>query len=218
LLFFKPLIISFKKNHSDGFSFVELIIVAALMLFLLSLVFPLLFSLRAELALGQTVRQVKTDLLAGLIYGTSGKSFAALESGDLLDPQGIPSHYGFHFKKVDPPQILSSYRYMEFRNEPREKEWTPLYEIQKEWTPGISLKSMVLKNDSETDGESFASLWVVFVPPFSKILFIPGEAMQPLEDLATSPLYRQMGLEFAYKDHPQSTWIWLDSHKRLRVE
>lgn len=166
----------------------------------------------------RTVKQVKTDLLSALAYGASGKSFAALAADDLLNPELIPSHYGLQFTVAEDPLGPPSYRYVEFRNDPQQNQSKTLYEAEKEWSvPGTFLKSIVLRSGSDDEEKEVLSAWVVFVPPFGKVLFASADDVGDLEEISSQSYARQIGLEFGYKDRPQTSWIWFDVGKTLSI-
>jgi len=210
--------IFYPLKKTNGFTFVELLIVATIALFLLTLSVPFVTSVRADVSLARTTKQIKTDLLATLAYGASGKSFAALSENDLLNPGFIPSHYAMQFTVAPSSLEPTSYYYMELRTDSNLSESKQLYKVEKELdVPGTFLKSIRLKATPEEEGKFIESVWVVFVPPFGKVLFAPGETLEDLESIEQESIYSQMELVFGYKDRPQETVLRFDTSKTLSV-
>ncbi len=220
------------QSKNKGFTFVELIIVVALALFLLGLSVPFVTALRSDIAMLRSLKQVKTDLLSTAAYALSGKSFAALAADDLLNPELIPSHYGLLLKAEEGEGAGQSYRYFEWRSRPLHEDpptAKTLYWIEKELpSPGVSLRSIRLKQSLEDPGTPADSLLLVSVPPFGRLHVAPGQGQlesdspgdldlpQALED-SLSIAYAE--LDFSYDDEPLSLrTLRLGADKTLIIE
>jgi|GEM_PF-2666580 len=160
---------SIKTN--SGFTFIELIVVMTITAGLLALSAPMLNTLRSQVAMEQTVRQAKTEMLSGIRSALAGKSVAALSADKLDDPTLIPSHYGLALVAGIGDQGDSTYKYIEFAapdgGMPKE-----IYSIEKEWpSPSAYLKEIRLKKNSSDSGRAVDQLLVLFTSPFAKMLF-----------------------------------------------
>lgn len=156
--------------------------------------------------------------MASLAYSSSGKSFAALSENDPLNPELIPSHYGLYFKIDTDPLEPTPYHYVELRSDPDLNQSKQLYSMEKKFdVPGTFLKSILLKESPEDEGELVESAWIVFVPPFSRVLFASEETIGPLKEIEAQSNYHSIELEFAYKDKPQTTVIKFDTGKTLTI-
>lgn len=154
-----------------GFTFIELIVVMTIMSGLLALSAPMLNTLRSQVAMGQTVRQAKTEVLSGIRSALAGKSVAALSNDKLEDASLIPGLYGLALTAGIGDQGESTYRYIEFAA-PEEGVAAEIYSIGKEWpSPSVYLKEIHLKKDPSDPGRSAQQLLILFAPPFATMSF-----------------------------------------------
>ncbi len=167
-----------KKNQPSGFTFVELIIVSALMMVLLGLSVPFVTSLRSELSMSGTLRQVKTDVVTTMGYALAGKSIAALTSGDLNNPELIPSHYALFFQADDDYGNPTPYSYVECTTEilnRNQYNTKSIYSIEKDMpSETVILKDIRLKMNESDSGQSVDSAFIFFSSPFAKVNLFNG--------------------------------------------
>lgn len=207
---------SAKKSRLKGFTFVELILVSALMMLLLGLSVPFVTSLRSELAMKETLRQVKTDVITGMGYALAGKSIAALSSGDLTNSNLIPSHYALFFEKDNTYGDPAPYYYVELSTElvnRNQYNTKTIYSIAKEMpSEVVFLKDIRLKKTETDIGVSVTSSTIFFSAPFANVNFIagqpaivenPGYTFNSL-DVFSNDDYRFIDLVFQFKDESET--------------
>lgn len=197
---------------------VELLVVMTLMAFVLGMAAPFATSIRSDIAMRKTIRQVKTDLLTNIGYSLAGKSITALTAGDLMNPDLIPSHYALYFKADDDFGDPAPYKYVEMRSEIESstvQKAKVIYQIDKEMpSPTIYISDIRLKTSESESGSSVDSAYIFFIPPFGKVVFINGNHDSLVENSSSSfdPLssfqeyadIKGIELDFKYKDDDDS--------------
>ncbi len=220
-----------RTPHNKGFTMVELLIVAALMMFLIALAAPFASSIRSDIAMRKVVRYTKSEILSTLAYALSSKSFAALSENDLTNPDLIPSHYALYFKSDDDYGSQSPYYYIELRSEIVDSETQfakSIYSIEKEIaSPTVYLKEIRLKENDEDAGTPVDSAFIFFTPPFGKVNFVTGHDEIIGNDSATintisafkeSLENKIIELDFQYKDEEQTlTTLRFGADKILNI-
>ncbi len=196
------------KRYIDnkGFTFIEMLIVLALMAMLIALSAPFIASLRSDIAMQNTLRQVKTDLVSTMSYSMAGKSFASLSANDLMNPKLIPAAYALYFTKDDDYGDQTPYQYLELTAEEEglNKSMKNSYKNPHDYaSPSVYLKKIVLKGESNE--KTVNSAYIIIMPPFGKILFVQ-EDENLLLHLVEDDLYQNQSdfdkieLYFQYKD------------------
>lgn len=210
---------------------IELLIVLVIIMVLLALSAPFVTSLRSDVSIAQTLKEVKSDLVATMSYSMAGKSFASLASADGPSPELMPSRYALFFKK-DAAGIQNPYYYLETKTQTASSTNQPtqsIYRLEKEMpSPGVFLKSIRLINAAGVSKE-VDSVMVFFTPPFGKVVIVDGTG---LINLTTDPnfsfnlldtfkpanTYEKMELDFQYKDDlPTLTTITFGIDKIINV-
>lgn len=196
---------------------IELLVVMTLMALILTMAAPFASSIRSDIAMRKTIRQIKTDLVTNIGYSLAGKSIAALTEGDLMNPNLIPSHYALYFKKDDDFGNPTPYRYVEVRSEIQSsttQQAKVLYQIEKEIpSPAIYISDIRLKTSESGSGNSVDSAYIFFTPPFGKIVFLNGydslvennsSSFDPISAFKESASIKGIELDFKYKDDEDS--------------
>jgi len=215
-----------QHSRTKGFTFIELIVVMALMAILIALSAPFVASLQSDIAMQRNLRQVKVDLVSIISYSLAGKSFAALSADDLMDPKNIPAAYALYFETDTDYGDQTSYRYMEFTAEEDglNQAMELSYDIPHEYvSPAVYLKELNLINSITGTSQSVNSAYIVVVPPFGKILFVnKGENF--ITGLSADGFYQdqknfdEIELHFQYKDDELSeTVISLNQSKIINI-
>jgi prepilin-type N-terminal cleavage/methylation domain-containing protein len=216
-------------NHPNkkGFTFVELLIVMAIMAGLLALSAPMVTALRSQVVLNQTIRHAKTDLITTLGYSLAGKSIAALSTpGQAENPDLIPSLYALAFQTDPEAGDPTPYRYLEYTtsmDSSNTQSSKTIYEIDKDLpSTNVFLKTIRLKKNAEDDGHTVSSLHVFFIPPFGKIAFagdlVETTSFDPVATLAAGQADTVAELTFQYKDDPdQSITLSLGTDKTIQI-
>lgn len=217
--------------HSKGFTMVELLIVAALMMFLMALAAPFASSIRSDIAMRKVTKHTKSEILSTLAYALSSKSFAALTQDDLTNPELIPSHYALYFKSDDGYGDQSPYYYIELRSEIVDAEIQlaeSIYSIEKEIaSPAVYLKEIRVKENDEDAGTPVDSAFIFFTPPFGKVNFITGHdeiigdvsaTINTISAFKESIGNKIIELDFQYKDEEQTlTTLRFGADKILNI-
>lgn len=196
---------------------IELLVVMGLMMILLAIAAPFASSIRSDISMKKTVRQIKTDIITNIGYSLAGKSIAALSARDLTNPDLIPSHYALYFKSDDDYGDQAPYRYIEMTTEIIDssiQKTNVLYQIEKEIaSPVVYLKDIRLKTSESDTGTSVSSAYIIFTPPFGKIVFMNGydsllvddhETFNPITTFKDADNYKIIELDFQYKDDENS--------------
>ncbi len=201
-----------KDLGTRGFTFVELLVVMAIVMFLLGLSVPFVTSLRSEIAMRSTVGQVKTDLVTALGYSLSGKSMAALSARSMKDFSLIPGAYGLYFESSTDYGASHPYQYLEFGSgSPR-----ILYNLKKDnSSPVVFLRHIRVKTSPSDPGRAVDRLTLLFFPPFGRVGFatdslpsIPASySVDSLGGLVSDPTLVSATLEFQYKDDSSKNTI-----------
>ncbi len=196
---------------------IELLVVMTLMAFVLAMAVPFVESIRSDIAMRKTIRQVKTDLVTNIGYSLAGKSIAALVQGDLMNPSLIPSHYALYLKKDDESGNPTPYRYVELRSEIESggsQRIKVLYQIEKEMpSPAVYISDIRLRKSQSDSGSSVDSAYMFFTPPFGKISFVSGydslienntASFDPIVVLGGARDIQKIEIDFKYKDDEDS--------------
>lgn len=204
-----------KINFSSkkAFTFVELLIVSIIAMFLLALSVPMISSLRSTIEIKKTIVQVKTDLLMGMAYSLAGKSMAALSKDNLKDTSLIPSFYALYFIKADDYGEENPYYYKELGTKVSGNiiVTKDLYSIKKELpSPVVYLSSIKIKKDIKDEGREVNDVLIMFSPPLGKIIFLANSSglvqnTDYLAAFASSKDNRILELSFKYKDEDLNT-------------
>ena len=196
---------------------IELLIVMTLIAFVLAMAAPFATSIRSDIAMRKTIRQVKTDLITNIGYSLAGKSIAALTEGNLMNPDLIPSHYALYFKRDDDFVDTTPYRYVELRSEiesSASQRAKVIYQIEKEMpSPTVYISDIRLKTSGADSDNSIKSAYIFFVPPFGKIFFVSGydslvenntASFDPVTVFEESKNIQKIEIDFQYKDDEDS--------------
>jgi len=206
----------YKINSAKGFTFVELILVSALMMLLLGLSVPFVTSLRSEVAMQGTLKQIKTDIVSAMGYSLAGKSIAALSSGDISNPNLIPSHYAIYFHKDDDYGAPTPYNYTECSTDIISNDTyltKTIYSIKKDMpSESIFLKDIRLRVSEVDSGNSVDSAYIFFSAPLAKVNIISGynALVSNLSysfnslDAFTNSDFKYIDLIFQFKDEENS--------------
>jgi len=205
---------------------VELLIVAALMMFLMAMAAPFASSIRSDIAMRKVTKHTKSEILSTLAYALSSKSFAALTQDDLTNPDLIPSHYALYFESDEDYGDQSPYRYIELRSGVADDRMQFIYDIEKEIaSPAVYLKEIRIKENDGDGGATVNSAFIFFTPPFGKVSFVTGR-----DDIISGSLTnintifeesidnKIIELDFQYKDEEQTlTTLRFGADKILNV-
>jgi len=205
------------QNCRAGFTLIEFLIVSGVMMFLLAMAAPFSTSIRSEISMKKTLRQVKTDIITTMGYSLAGKSIAALSEGDLMNTSLVPSHYALYFATDTDYGDQKPYKYLEMTTEiitSSEQETKLVYQKEKEIpSSAIYLKSIRLKKNESDPGLAVNSAFMLFVPPFGKVVFFTGHnslltdasyEFNSLSSIKNASDYRFIELDFQYKDEEQT--------------
>ncbi len=205
-------------KDQPGFTFVELLIVAAIMMVLMGLSVPFVSSLHADIALHRTIRQVKTDFLTNMTYAMSGKSIASLSARSLENADLIPGYYVLHFQRANDYGGDDPYYYLELSSKiglSGNEEAKPIYQLAKEMpSPAVYLKEIRLKTNGADSGTSVASASIFFAPPLGKIFLTTGVdgmidnafySFDPLAVFRQGNVPKTIELVFQYKNETDQT-------------
>ncbi len=212
--------------NNKGFTLIEMLIVLALMAMLIALSAPFVTSLRSDIAMQRTLRQVKTDMVSTIDYSLAGKSFAALSADDLMNPELIPAAYSLYFETSDTYGDQAPYKYLELSadEEGLSKSMSLSYEYEHEYeAPAVYLKEIVLKNSVNSGSTTTDSAHIIILPPFGKILFVNDDEtllLHPMEgDLYQNQNdFDEIELHFQHKDDESSeTILTLDKGKVINI-
>ncbi len=194
------------KPLQKGFTLIELLVVIGLMAIVLGLSVPFVTSLRSDVSLRKTLKQVETDVVSTLNYSLAGKSFAAISSGDLVESELIPAAYLLHFQ-VSEEGDQYPYIYFELADNGggQENPMTITYQKNKDF-PGSSvfLKQIELISRVDQVSESVQSASILIQPPFGRVSFIElgtenlGTFTEQI--LYDDQKYDEIRLSFQYKD------------------
>jgi type II secretory pathway pseudopilin PulG len=220
-----------KKMRSKGFTMVELLVVAALMMFLMAMAAPFASSIRSDIAMRKVTKHTKSEILSTLAYALSSKSFAALSENDLTNPDLIPSHYALYFKTDEDYGDQSPYYYIELRAEVVDAQnqlAKNIYSIEKEIaSPAVYLKEIRIKESDEDEGTPVSSAIVFFTPPFGKVDIVTGHddiINGGSADINTISAFKEsidnkiIELDFQYKDEEQTlTTLRFGADKILNI-
>ncbi|MBN1259017.1 type II secretion system protein [Candidatus Peregrinibacteria bacterium] len=198
-----------------GFTLVELLVVMALMMFLLGMAAPFAASIRSDIAIQKTVRQVKTDLITGNGYALAGKSIAALSEGDLANKENIPAYYALRFTAsadYEESQLNNHYNYQEWGADRQ-----MIYNLEKEWpSAAVYLKEMVLKTDPADAGTPVQEASIIFMPPFGRVYL--GGTFNSEADFIENLKYHFIELHLQYKDNEDlETFMSFGSDKTINL-
>lgn len=215
------------KGHTcrqAGFTLIEMLVVMALMAMLIVLSAPFVASLRSDISMQSTLRQVKVDLVSTISYSLAGKSFAALSADDLMNHKLIPAAYSLYFATDTDYGDQAPYKYLELiaDEEGLEKSMSLSYEYDHEYrSPSVYLKGITLKNTEGTTTTD--SAYIIILPPFGKILFVNDDE-NLLLNLTENDLYQnqhdfdEIQLSFQYKDDESSeTIMTLNKSKVINI-
>lgn len=205
-------------KDQPGFTFVELLIVAAIMMVLMGLSTPFIVSLHADIALRRTVRQVKTDLLTNMTYAMSGKSIAGLSARMPNNVNLIPGYYVLHFRRAGDYGTDNPYYYLELSStigSSGNEVATPIYQLAKEMpSPAVYLKEIRLKTNGADSGASLDSASIFFTSPLGKVSLVTGAngmidnaayALDPIAAFRLGNATKTIELVFQYKNEPDRT-------------
>jgi prepilin-type N-terminal cleavage/methylation domain-containing protein len=203
-------------KSKKGFTLIEMIVVIAIMGILLGLAAPFTTSIRSDISMRKTVRQIKSDIVGNLGYSLAGKSINALVKDDLLNPEQIPSHYALYFQTDNDYGDIIPYQYAEFSTDIQggtSQSSKVIYKIEKEMPNStVYIKDIRLKRQDGDSGVSVNSAYVFFTPPFGKVSFlnnnnqlISGPGMSgSLDNLINSGDFEAIEFDFQYKDEEQN--------------
>jgi prepilin-type N-terminal cleavage/methylation domain-containing protein len=205
-----------KISYNKGFTMIELLIVAALMMFLLALSAPFASSLRSDIAMNRTLQYIKSEIVTDMAYSISGKSITASVEGDLMNPDLIPSYYALYFQTAEDYGADKPHYYVEMRTDMETEPYTEtgvMYKIAKELpSPTVYLREIRVKKDNTDTGTPVDSVFMVFVPPFGKVLFLSNmdslitadSTFDSDEVFREAADYKAVELDFQYKDEEQT--------------
>ena len=209
----------YTKHQNRGFTFVEILIVSALIMVLLGLSAPLVTSLRSVIAIKGTVNQLKTDIITTMGNALAGKSVGALASHNLEDISMIPSHYALVFQADHDYGNVSPYFYNEYTTEIMNNDQyeTKLsYSISKDMpSESVFLTDIRLKNNESDIGQSVDDAFIFFSAPFAKVNLISGHnniiselgsSFNSANDFKDSD-FKYIDLVFQFKDDENSRTI-----------
>jgi len=206
------------RRQVKGFTFIELIIVSTLAMVLLGLSAPFVTALRSELAMKESLSQVKTDIITTMGYALAGKSIGALASGDLEDISLIPSHYALYFQTDNDYGDIRPYYYTEFATDINKNQYdTKLtYSVAKDMpSETVFLRDIRLKKNEADAGQSVDAAFIFFSAPFAKVnllsshknlILSPDYSFDSLNDFMDSD-FNYMDLVFQFKDDEKSQVI-----------
>lgn len=213
------------KGSKAGFTLVEMLIVLALMAMLIVLAAPFVTSLRSDIAMQRTLKQVKTDMVSALSYALAGKSFASLSADELMNPDLIPAAYSLYFETDTDYGDQTPYRYLELTADRDGLNSTMAlsYDQPNEYeSPSVYLKEISLKKLGTTVTTT-DSAHVIVLPPFGRLLFVNDDEGLLL-NIQEEDLYQnqhdfdEIELQFQYKDDEASlTTLSLDSGKVINI-
>lgn len=219
LLTLKDQIKTFKTCFTSraGFTLVELLIVMALIAFLLALSVPFVQSLRPEIALQNTLREVKSEVVSTLTYALAGKSFATVTGEDTLDP-ALPAAYGLHFS-MDPE--VDYFEYLEFSSDDyaSEKPMDVIFQHAIEYpSSAVSLEGITLV-DEKNQTTPLQEVYLMVAPPFGKVLFLDQEGLLVSNVFEVTDSQKQdLQLTFRYKDYDQDLRTFsVTTDKRINI-
>lgn len=198
---------------SKGFTFVELLIVSTLALFLLAFSTPFIISLRGDVHMSQRLKQIKSDLVQTMSYSVAGKSIAALISSSGPSPDLVPSSYGLFFVKDSATSAPLNYHYLELKTEWLSKANQPtksLLKIDKEPSNSTVFIRGIRLIDDLNVAQSVDSALILFQSPFGKTSFFNGASIISLAsdpnyvfnlvDLINSGQYQRIEIDLQFKD------------------
>lgn len=212
-----------KRNPPNaGFTLTELLIVMTLMAFLLAFSAPWVTSVRSEIAMQKTIRQIKSDFISTLTYALAGKSF------------GLSlNHQGFQNQKLPPSAYLlsfslhednSSYSYLELSSlEDINESLSPIFKIDHLYpTSEVFLKEISLFDAKKQTEIPVNSAYIFVLPPFGKVFLINGDddlnQLQWDEISEKKSDYERITLTFQYKDKAlDSQSISLTTNKLIDI-
>lgn len=203
-----------------------MLVVMALMAMLIVMSAPFVASLRSDISMQSTLRQIKVDLVSTISYSLAGKSFAALSADDLMNPKLIPAAYSLYFATDTDYGDQTPYKYLELTadEEGLEKSMSLSYEYDHEYrSPSVFLKGISLKNSETGSITTTDSAYIIILPPFGKLLFVNDDENLLLH-LNEKDLYQnqrdfdEIELHFQYKDDESSeTIMTLNKSKVINI-
>lgn len=199
---------------------VELLIVAAIMSILIAMAVPFTTSLRAELGIKKSMKQIKVDLTTNLGYAMSGKSISALSSGQVNELSKLPSHYALQLKSIDTYGDYNPYIYTEYNTQPGyagNLSSEVIYALEKEIpSPVVYIKAIRLKNASGGT-VSTSGVQVITMPPLGQVAFVPsstwlteGTSLNLEQLIYNNRQYEAVEIDLQYKDeaHTLTTLVF----------
>ncbi len=167
-----------KSPNPTGFTFVELLIVSTLMMFMLAMAAPFTTAMQSEISMKKTVQQIKTNVITTMGYSLAGKSLTNASNNDLMDASLIPSRYALYFQKNDTWGDQYPYRYLEMTTEVKtdgSQNTKVSYNHEKELPTSTVYISDIRLIQNDGNEVSVNSSFIIFTPPFSKINFFPNQ-------------------------------------------
>lgn len=201
------------QKNLKGFTFVELLIVSAIMMVLMAMTVPAVDALRSDIALGRTIRQVKISILSTLSYSMAGKSIASLTARSPMDLSLMPGVYALHFRAADDYGEDEPYHYLEGSvgiDSVGNSSGKIIYANENESASDVVfLKEIRLKENAEDAGNPVNSVTVFFTPPLGKIFITSqpdasitqeGGLFSPIPLFEAADANRFVELDFQYKE------------------
>jgi len=187
-------------KNPTGFTMVELLITLSLAAMLIGLAAPFVSTLRVDIAMQKTLKNIKFELVSALNYSLAGKSFATLDKKDLEKVSFIPQVYGFYLQKGEYGH-QPNYRYLEFKVE--NAELSIIY--QKEHP--LPSSEVFLSQIRLVDGEGVKpvdGVLILIKPPYGTIEFLELESLDQTVPFSSQATYEEIHLSFQYKENQAS--------------
>ena len=208
-----------------GFTLIEMLIVLALMSMLIVLSAPFVTSLRSDIAMQRTLKQVKTDMVSTLSYALAGKTFASLSADELMDPTLIPAAYSLYFETDTDYGDQKPYKYFEIKadQEGLNQSMSRSYDFEHEYeSPSVFLKGITLKK-AGVEIATVDTAHIIILPPFGRILFVHDDEGL-LQNMMEENLYQnqddfdEIQLHFQYKDDENTlTTLTMNKGKVINI-
>lgn len=218
--------IKYENDRVAGFTFVELLIVSTIMMFMLGMAAPFASSMRSEISMKKTIQQIKTNVITTMGYSLAGKSLTNASNNDLMDASLIPSRYALYFQKNDTWGDQFPYRYLEMTTNisTGDSQLTKVsYNHEKELpTSTVYIKDIKLVDENDNES-SVDSVFIVFTPPFGRVNFFSNENPDTYnkdirQTIKDNDEYEAVKIDFMYKDDPMSlTTLKFGKDKMLNI-
>lgn len=214
------------SSAKAGFTLIEMLIVLALMAMLIVLSAPFVTSLRSDISMQRTLKQVKTDMVSALSYALAGKSFASLSADELINPDLIPAAYALYFETDTDYGDQTPYRYLELTavDEGLNSTMELSYDYANEYeSPAVYLKGITLTNSETGASKATDSAYIIVIPPFGRLLFVDDDESY-LQHVSETDFYQNqqdfdgIQLHLQYKDDEDSlTALTLNKAKVINI-